>query len=549
MNHPAFALYRLGGGEYVWIKQDCTLVDPHSTTNQLIQFTHTIGFNGKSYALSLQGTLAVIEETDYRLRIIGLSKSRAVPSVPSMRFKEYLVESNGEILLVFLIVSRKSIRSVDNVEVYRLRFDILSWVKMEGIGDRTLFVGTNFSQTQTPNCANCHFCSKKMGQKSKKGKQSPLSKKPIIPRAWPDLPPKLLNIVAKNSTLRENISYGGNVTKSYRVPPKQCNPIGKSPFLQLIASGTDQCYADTFNIPFHPGFYIWHGRRGFGSGSLEHIVGYSHGLVFGKDRGRGYVPPSQLDLWGSSGWGGGWNLPRWDTSVPFEHGAISSSPIHGKTPTVMVLTGMNHPAFVFYRLKGGEYVWIKQDCTLVDPHSTNNQLIQFTHAVGFNGKFYALSLQGTLAVIEETDFLITGLSKSRAVPSVPSMRFKEYLVESNGEILLVFLIVSRKSIRSVDNVEVYRLRFDTLSWVKMERIGDRTLFMGTNCCLSVNASEVGCMRNCIYFSYQTGEGWWVYDMERGSISPSWDSTDSSTKSPVWDEPEPEEEEQLVCKKR
>ncbi|KAI8554753.1 hypothetical protein RHMOL_Rhmol05G0122100 [Rhododendron molle] len=388
-----------------------------------------------------------------------------------------------------------------------------------------------------------------MGLKSKNGKQSPISKKPTIPRPWPDLPPQLLNIVAKNSTLRRNISYGGNVTKSYRVPPKQCNPIGKSTFPHLIASGTDRCYADTFNIPFHPGYFLWWGRRGFKSGSLEHIVGYSHGLLFG--RGREYVPSSQLylwDLWECSWLRGRWNIPPWDTSVPFKHGAISSSPIHGTTRTVMVLTGMNHPAFAFYRLGGREYAWIKQDCTLADPHSTNNQLIQFTHAIGFNGKFYALSLQGTLAVIEEIDsrLRITGLSKSRAVPSVSSMHFKEYLVESNGEILLVFQIVSRKSIRSVDNVEVYRLRFDTLSWVKMERIGDRTLFLGTNCCLSVNASEVGCMRNCIYFSCETVEGWWIYDMERGSISPAWNSTDSRAKSPVWDEPE--EEEQLICKK-
>ncbi|KAF7143165.1 hypothetical protein RHSIM_Rhsim05G0099600 [Rhododendron simsii] len=354
-----------------------------------------------------------------------------------------------------------------------------------------------------------------MGLKSKNGKQSAISKNPTIPRPWPDLPPQLLNIVAKNSTLRNNISYGGNVTKSYRVPPKQCNPIGKSPFPQLITSGTDTC-ADTFYIPFRLGFYVWRLRCAFGSGSLKHIVG----------------------------------IPPWDTSVPFKHGVISSSPIQDTTPTVMVLTGMNHPTFGFYRLGGGKYAWIKQDCTIVDPHSTNNQLIQFTHAIGFNGKFYALSLQGTLAVIEEIDsrLRITSLSKSRAVPSVPSMHFKEYLVESNGEILLVFLIVSRKSIRSVDNVEIYRLRFDTLSWVKMEGIGDRTLFVGTNCCLSVNASKVGCIRNCIYFSCQTVEGWWIYDMERGSVSPGWNSKDSKTKSPVWDEPEPEEEEQLVCKK-
>ncbi|KAF7143124.1 hypothetical protein RHSIM_Rhsim05G0099500 [Rhododendron simsii] len=183
-----------------------------------------------------------------------------------------------------------------------------------------------------------------MGLKSKNGKQSAISKKPTIPRPWPDLPPQLLNIVAKNSTLRKNICYGGNVTKSYRVPPKQCNPIGKSPFPQLITSGTDT-YADSFYIPFCPGFYFRRWRSAFGFDPLQHIVGYSDGLLFGRGKG--------------------------------------------------------------------------------------------------------------------------------AVPSVPSMRFKEYLVESNGEILLVFLIVSRKSIRSVDNVEVYRLQFNTLSWVKMEGIGDR----------------------------------------------------------------------------
>lgn len=33
--------------------------------------------------------------------------------------------------------------------------------------------------------------------------------------------------------------------------------------------------------------------------------------------------------------------------------------------------------------------------------------MQFTHAIGFKGKFYALSLQGALAVIEEVDSRLT----------------------------------------------------------------------------------------------------------------------------------------------
>uniref|UniRef100_A0A3Q7ERK3 Uncharacterized protein n=1 Tax=Solanum lycopersicum TaxID=4081 RepID=A0A3Q7ERK3_SOLLC len=84
-----------------------------------------------------------------------------------------------------------------------------------------------------------------------------------------------------------------------------------------------------------------------------------------------------------------------------------------------------------------------------------------TNAIGFCNKF-------------------TGyFSGSRAVPSVYSKHFTEYFVESNGEILLIFLI----SIRKVDKVEVMNLQMD-----------------GTNCCISVNASELDCRSNCIYFN-------------------------------------------------
>lgn len=44
--------------------------------------------------------------------------------------------------------------------------------------------------------------------------------------------------------------------------------------------------------------------------------------------------------------------------------------------------------------------------------------MQFTNAIGFRGKFYALTLQGTLAVVEEDDShqKITSLGTKRAIP-------------------------------------------------------------------------------------------------------------------------------------
>lgn len=154
----------------------------------------------------------------------------------------------------------------------------------------------------------------------------------------------------------------------------------------------------------------------------------------------------------------------------------------------------------------------------------------FTNAIGFKDKYYALSLQGALAVIEEDNntnnsqirFKIAALGKNRAVPSASSSsrRFVEYLIESDGEILLAFLI-SRTKKSEFDDAEVYRLDFlgRELSWVKMEGIGERALFLGTDCCVSVNAEEIGCRANCVYFTHKCIKGscWKEFDMRTGCI--------------------------------
>nr|KYP61210.1 Putative F-box protein At3g25750 family [Cajanus cajan] len=161
--------------------------------------------------------------------------------------------------------------------------------------------------------------------------------------------------------------------------------------------------------------------------------------------------------------------------------------------------------------------------------------MQFADAIGFNGKFYALSVQGSLAVIEVVDSSprVTGLSATRMVPSVSSKHFREYLLESEGEILLVYLISRKSSVHNVDGVEVYRLNFARLSWLKLETLGERAVFVGSNCSMSVMASEVGCRKNCIYFRHPVDDDlWWVYDMESGNISLGWSETNPAT-SAIW----------------
>ncbi|XVF44887.1 hypothetical protein PTKIN_Ptkin02bG0159400 [Pterospermum kingtungense] len=154
----------------------------------------------------------------------------------------------------------------------------------------------------------------------------------------------------------------------------------------------------------------------------------------------------------------------------------------GKKCSVMVLIGTSHPAFLFYR---GGRDWEKQDCTFTEPHGSmkieGKNFITFTNAIGLNGRFYGLGLQGTLAVIDaahEPYPRIIAFSSERVVPSLLAKHFREYLLESEGNILLVFLI-SRKSIKKlVDDVEVYQLNTEKLSWVKMTSLGNRNLVLG-----------------------------------------------------------------------
>ncbi|XWS68204.1 hypothetical protein CRYUN_Cryun04dG0071100 [Craigia yunnanensis] len=330
-----------------------------------------------------------------------------------------------------------------------------------------------------------------------KKKQALPKKEATSTATWPDLPQKLVDIIAKQPTMMQHISYGG-LTKWARPPVRS----------------------------------RW-----------RHYVGYSGHAIVTKGATFSYTGSSDLIyLWFPVNGYSSCALPEWDERVPIMRVVISSPVLRNffdKNSTVMVLTGTSHPAFLFYRLKGEGREWVKQDCTLTEPHSSmkseRKNFTTFTNAIGFNGRFYVLSLQGTLAVIDATESYprITALSSERAVPSLLPKHFREYLLESEGNILLVFLI-SRKSIKLVDDVEVFQLNAEKLSWVKMTRLGNRTLFMGTDCCMSVPASRVGCRSNCVYFTYHTADGWWVFDMEKGCVTPGWDDY-STTKSPVWTE--------------
>lgn len=85
----------------------------------------------------------MIEVVASLLQITVLGTRRAVPTVSLRHFREYLLKSEGEILLVFLI-SKRWVQVVDDVEVFRHNLVRLSLIKIQSLGDRTLFVGKKF---------------------------------------------------------------------------------------------------------------------------------------------------------------------------------------------------------------------------------------------------------------------------------------------------------------------------------------------------------------------------------------------------------------------
>ncbi|GER57750.1 recombination protein RecR [Striga asiatica] len=228
-------------------------------------------------------------------------------------------------------------------------------------------------------------------------------------------------------------------------------------------------------------------------------------------------------LWGPDYY----NLPR-DSSVHFRTESSGSFQF--------VITGLTSLAFPFpkgveqYNAGKFSYYWryvsIMKSCTVIEPFSTtHHQYMELTNFIGLGGeKYYAISQQGSLAVIEYSeglgDYEITRLGKNRAVPSKACRHFREHLFKYKGGIFLVFLL-SRASVNVVDDVEVFGLDESSLCWKEVEKLPDDTVFfVEDKWCLGVSASLFGCKRgeNCVYFSYERADTWFCFDMKTSCIS-------------------------------
>lgn len=101
--------------------------------------------------------------------------------------------------------------------------------------------------------------------------------------------------------------------------------------------------------------------------------------------------------------------------------------------------------------------------------------MEFANVVRYGGKFYAISLQGAVAVMEviDTRLKITFLGQDLGFS-------RNIWVQMEGEMLPVYLI-HYESVEVVDYVEVFRLDLDTLDLIKAERLRGKTMFLKLRC--------------------------------------------------------------------
>ncbi|EYU39100.1 hypothetical protein MIMGU_mgv1a025591mg [Erythranthe guttata] len=343
------------------------------------------------------------------------------------------------------------------------------------------------------------------------------------PNTWPNLPHQLIAQIAIQPNLMQNITSFGCVIKTWRSTSWQCITNGKYPKIpQLVEiimarkkqrgeKNQENARSHTIAIPFHDEYpypYYYKRRKSNKYNFCSHPMyfkGHSHGHIL-------VIPAKETSRL----------LPEWNLDLSFRTCTLSSSPKGIDGSSAMVITGIDSPAFAFSGWSKSiteRAFWSFQDCCVEEPYNPGENM-RFTNAIGFQGKLYALTLQGSIVMIEEdvdSCFRIAVVGSRRSVPIGVSRQFREYLVESDGEILLVFL-VSRKCIDVVDDVEVFRLDIDRILWVKIENIGDMALFLEDECCMWVDARKVGYKKNCVYFAYHRVDKWWVFDMGSGKIS-------------------------------
>ncbi|KAL5553083.1 hypothetical protein UlMin_040484 [Ulmus minor] len=152
----------------------------------------------------------------------------------------------------------------------------------------------------------------------------------------------------------------------------------------------------------------------------------------------------------------------------------------------------------------------------------------YEDAIFCNGSFYLLSNDYHICQIDVASIFTTIKKDDASVVCTDSDmktqflqvnmpenhsndRVLRYLVESNGEVLLVcrFFNTNPDAMLETLNFKVFVLDVSEMSWKRVENLGDQILFLGKCCSRSFSSKELGVHTcDCIYFSNDNITLWW-----------------------------------------
>ncbi|XP_065007247.1 uncharacterized protein LOC135673961 [Musa acuminata AAA Group] len=214
---------------------------------------------------------------------------------------------------------------------------------------------------------------------------------------------------------------------------------------------------------------------------------------------------------------------------------LSSSPSAGRDCLVVAFYGIG--CKLGYA-KVGDDQWTTVSCNWCP----------YLDASFYKGQFYVVNWKGDVVVLDVSRRQVHFISTKPKQLMTDYTHRKIYLVESSGDLLYVVRVFrySPKPTYNTKSFVVYKLSVSNGELQQVSSLGGRSLFLGLNNSISVEASKlVGCQKDSIYFTddlseFKTccapgsGRDTGIYSMVDGCITPHYDGVSLSRVSPpLW----------------
>ncbi|XP_059664267.1 putative F-box protein At4g17565 [Cornus florida] len=209
--------------------------------------------------------------------------------------------------------------------------------------------------------------------------------------------------------------------------------------------------------------------------------------------------------------------------IPYiEKAVVSSHPIHSKNKYWVVVIYGGSSMLGYSKCGDSEWTALKE-AEADKPYCDIISYKDYIYALAKTGSieiwdFNTCNLIPTKKMDIKPSFPRETLEFEKSVPPISSYTSRCYMVESKGDILLIMRYIDKYIPEGIlvgdeENpihlypymtkyFHVYKLNFDQTKWVKLESLGDHTLFLGGNhsVLLSKKKTSLFCKRNSIYFT-------------------------------------------------